>query len=224
MTGLTELLEQAATEPSRLDVPGDLARGHRALRRRRTRWAAGIAAGGLAATGAVAYAGLPAHRASVDTSQPATDPSSSPSSSPSTGPSSLPSTAPGTVQGRFYDVPRPPAGWHVVGQRAQYVMLTRDGSGVTSIDSGFVGQIVVGLTDGKEHFEHQPAVQHDGRTFYVNATKGDPPSEDTATISVRSPDGNWLQIQFPMAPLGVDEMIAYLDGVVVHPGALPALG
>jgi hypothetical protein len=128
------------------------------------------------------------------------------------------------VTGPFYDVPPPPDGWHVVGQRAQYVMLTRDGSGVTSVDSGFIGQIVVGLAEGRDHFENQPSVPYDGRTFYVNADPGDPSSHNTATISVRNPDGNWLQIEFPMARLGVHEMIAYLDGVVVKSGAAPGLG
>jgi hypothetical protein len=103
-------------------------------------------------------------------------------------------------------------------------MIPNDGCGVTSIDSGFIGQIVVGLTEGKDHFENQPSVQYDGRTFYVNSDPSDPSADNTATISVRSQDGNWLQIEFPLAHFGVHEMIAYLDGVVVKSGALPALG
>jgi hypothetical protein len=216
MTELHELLDEAGG-PLQLDatgdITGDLARGRRALRRRRTRWAAGVATGGLVAAAAVTYAALPEHSALVV--RPATDPSTAPTATPT--PTPAPTRA-------FYDVPTPPDGWHVVGQRAQYVMLTRDGSGVTSIDSGFIGQIVIGLTDGKEHFESQPSVQHGGRTFFVNAGQHDTGPVDTATISVRNSDGNWLQAEFPLDRLSVDQMIAYLDGVVVGPGARAALG
>jgi hypothetical protein len=211
MTELHALLDQAAGGPPELDVTGDVVRGRRALRRRRTRWATGVASGGLVAVGAVTYAALPGHSASVV--PPATDPSTAPTTTPTPAPTRT-----------FYDVPPPPDGWHVVGQRAQYVMLTRDGSGVTSIDSGFIGQIVIGLTDGREHLESQPSVQHGGRTFFVNADQHDTGPVDTATISVRNSDGNWLQAEFPLDRLSVDQMIAYLDGVVVGPGARPALG
>ena len=208
MTGLRDLLEHAATEPGEVDVAGDLRRGRRALRRRRTTWAAG-ATGGVLAAGAVAYAGLPLrHHDSVTTVRPAAEPS----------------TSPEMLSGQFYDVPQPPSGWHLVGQRAQYVMLTPNGSGVSSIDTGFIGQIVVMLTDGHEHFEGQPSQQYDGRTFYVNADTSDPSPDNMATISVRDPSGDWLQIQFPTADLSIHDMIAYLDGVVVKSGAQPGLG
>jgi hypothetical protein len=205
MTGLHELLERATTDPVEIDVAGDLRRGHRALNRRRTWWAAGVT-GGLVAAGAVGYGVLPLHQTPATSLQPADGPSSTPTPMP------------------YYDVPTPPAGWHVVGERAQYVMITQDGSGVTSVDSGFIGQIVIGLNQGSNHYENQPSVQYDGRTFYVNADPSNTSPDNTATISVRSSDGNWLQIEFPMAHFGVHEMIAYLDGVVVEAGALPSLG
>lgn len=208
MTGLRDLLDQAATEPQEVDVAGDLRRGRRALTRRRTTWAAGVT-GGVVAAGAVAYASLPwGHHESVTTVRPADGPSAPPE----------------MVTGPFYDVPQPPSGWHLVGQRAQYVMITPDGSGVTSIDTGFIGQIVVMLTDGHEHVENQPSQQYDGRTFYVNADTSDPSPDNMATISVRSQDGNWLQVQFPTADLSIRDMVAYLDGVVVKSGAQPGLG
>ena len=208
MTGLSELLDQAATDPTEIDVAGDLRRGHRALARRRTRWAAGVT-GGLVAAGALAYVDLPlGHHDSVTTLRPADEPSASPT----------------MVTGPYYDVPQPPDGWHVVGQRAQYVMIARDGSGVTSVDSGFIGQIVVMLTEGRDHFEGQPSVQYDGRTFYVNADPSDPSPDNMATISVRDPNGDWLQNQFPVNDFGIHDMIAYLDGVVVKAGAQPGLG
>jgi hypothetical protein len=94
---------------------------------------------------------------------------------------------------------------------------------VTSIDTGFIGQIVISLTDGREHFENQPSVQYDGRTFYVNAS-GDAGPDGMGILSVRSRDGDWLQIQYPRADFTVHEMMAYLDGVVVKDGAQPAFG
>jgi hypothetical protein len=207
MTGLPELLDHAAGDAHEADITADLRRGRRALARRRTWWAAGVT-GGLAVVGAVAAVDLSQSQTDVATPLPADSPS----------------TPPALVTGQFYDVPQPPAGWHEVGQRAQYVMLTRDGSDVTSIDSGFIGQIVVMLTDGKEHFENQPSQQYDGRTFYVNADTSDPSPDNMATISVRDASGDWLQNQFPVNDFGIHEMIAYLDGVVVKSGAQPGLG
>ena len=78
--------------------------------------------------------------------------------------------------------------------------------------------------DGHEHVEGQPSQQYDGRSFYVNADTTDPSPDTMATISVRDPSGDWLQVQFPVADLSVHDMIAYLDGVVVKPGAQPGLG
>jgi hypothetical protein len=223
MPGLHELLEDAVGDPVAVDLAADLRRGRRALARRRTGWAVG-ATGFVVAVGVVGYTAIPHQQDSV-TLQPADGgagsdgPSDGPSKAPSDGPSSGTTTA-----SPFYDVPTPPDGWHVVGERAQYVMLTRDGSGVTSVDTGFIGQIVIGLTDGKEHFESQPSVQHDGRTFYVNAAGEPGPGGEMGTLSVRSVDGNWLQLEFPRADFSVQDMVAYLDGVVVNHGALPAYG
>jgi hypothetical protein len=221
MPGLHELLEDAVTDPVGVDLAADLRRGRRALNRRRTRWAAGVTGTALAA-GALGYGVIPRDQATVAVPRPA---DGGPSAAPTDGgPSSAPTdSAPSTPTMRFYDVPTPPDGWHVVGERAQYVMLTRDGSGVTSIDTGFIGQIVIGLTDGREHFENQPSVQYDGRTFYTNVS-GDAGPGGMGTLSVRSRDGDWLQVQYPLAALSVHDMIAYLDGVVVKDGALPAFG
>jgi hypothetical protein len=204
MTELHDLLERAADDPriTGLEVTADLRRGRRALTRRRTRWASGVT-GGVVAAGVVGYAVVPRHQDAVTTVRPAADPTSDPT----------------VVPMPFYDVPTPPAGWHVVGERAQYVMLTRDGSGVTSVDAGFVGQIVIGLARGKENFDKGPSVEHDGRTFYVNQI-----NDDATILSVRTAQGDWLQSQYPKGAFSVDDMVAYLDGVVVEAAAEPASG
>jgi hypothetical protein len=201
MTEIHELLARAVDDPIDIDTTADLRRGRRALTRRRTRIAAGVT-GGLVAAGAGGYVALPRHQDAATTVSPADG------SSP---------TDP-VVRTTYYDVPQPPAGWHVVGQRAQYVMLSRDAN--RTVDSSFVGQIVVGLTDGHERFDTGSPVQQGGRTVYVN--DGNP---GVTILSVRtSPGGPWLQAQYPNSDLGLDEMVAFLDGVVVGPDAKPAFG
>jgi hypothetical protein len=202
MTDIHDLLGRAVDDPIDVDTTADLRRGRRALNRRRTRMAAGVTGGLVAAVGG-GYVALPQHQNTVTTVSPADGPSS----------------VDAVVQTTYYEVPQPPAGWHVVGDRAQYVMITRDGSGVTSIDGSFVGQLMILLADGHEKFGTGQSVDYDGRTFYVNDV-----NDDSTILSVRTPGGDWLQAQYPKATFTQHEMIAYLDGVVVGPDAKPALG
>jgi hypothetical protein len=205
MTALQDLLEHAASDPTEVDTAADLRRGHLALSRRRTRIAAGVAGitGGLVAAGSVGYAALPRQHDTVIRVSPGDDTA----------------TAPPVTATKYYDVPTPPDGWHVVGERPQYVMLARDGSGVTSVDASFVGQLVIGLADGREGFDTGATVTFDGRTFYVNDR-----NDDATILSVRDPGGDWLQAQYPPASFTVHQMIAYLDHVDVRPAAGPAHG
>jgi hypothetical protein len=211
MPSLHDLLDEAAGVPRPFDTGADLHRGHRAVARRRRRWAAGVA-GCMVSAGAVTLAALPHRSDRVDTLRSADG-----------GPSGPVSSSPGSDEVRleYYDVPPPPTGWHIVGERPQYVMITRDGSGVTTIDSGFVGQIVVMLSPGVKAYDvilDQQSLEFDGRTFYTNGQDGGP---GMTTVSVRTADGNWLQIQYPGADFSVHEMVAYLDGVIVKDGARP---
>jgi hypothetical protein len=203
MTDLHNLLARAVDDPIDVDTTADLRRGRRALNRRRTRVVAGVT-GGLVAAGAWGYVALPRHQNAVTTVSPADGASS---------------TAP-VVHTTYYQVPQPPAGWHVVGERPQYLMISRDGTD-TTVGSSFIGQIIVGLTDGHERFDTGPSVQQGGgRTVYVN--DGNP---GVTILSVRtSPGGPWLQAQYPNADLELKEMVDFLDGVVVGPDAEPALG
>lgn len=199
MTGLHDLLEQAATDPIEVDVAGDLRRGHRALSRRRSHLAVG-ATGSLAILAAVGVSAVPRHAPEV-AAQPADG-----------------STAVAPFQTKYYDVPTPPAGWHVSHERPQYVMLTRDGT-ISRLDD-FAGQLVVIMSDRKENYESATSVQFDGRTVYVNEM-----NDDATILSVRtSPGGNWLQVQYPKDVFPVHDMAAFLCGVGVEPGAEPAFG
>ena len=211
MPSLHELLDEAAGQPRPFDAGADLHRGRRAASRRRRRWGVGVA-GGVVAAGAVTVAALPQGSGRVDTLRPA---GHGPSGTLSPGATS------NDVRLKYYDLPRPPAGWHVVGDRPQYAMITRDGSGVTTIDSGFVGQIVVMLSPGVKAYDaivDQQSLDYDGRTFYSNGPDG---GQGMTTTSVRTADGNWLQVQYPSADFSLADMVAYLDGVVVKPGASP---
>jgi hypothetical protein len=207
MTSLQDLLDEAAGTPRPFDAYADLRRAHRTAVRRRNLWAGGVA-GSVIAVGALGYAVLPDGGDRADTLQPA---------------DGGPSGAAGSdlVQLRYYDVPTPPSGWHVVGDRPQYAMLTRDGSGATTIDSGFVGQIVVMLSPGDKAYDviyQQPTHEYDGRIFYLNGQDG---GQGTNVVSVRTADGTWLQLEYPAADFSLDAMVTYLDGVVVKAGAVP---
>jgi hypothetical protein len=210
MPTLHDLLDEAAGEPSPFDAGADLHRSHRAAARQRMRWAAGVT-GCMITAGAVTLAAMPHGSGGVDTAQPRDGGSSGPT---------IPDTSSEEIHLRYYDVPQPPAGWHIVGERPQYVMITRDGSGVTTVDSGFVGQVVIMLSPGDKAYDvilNQQSMEYDGRTFYTNGPDG----PGMTTASVRTPDGNWLQIQYPSAAFGFPDMVSYLDGVVVKSGAVP---
>jgi len=209
MPSLHDLLDVAAGEPLPFDAGADLRRSRRAAVRRRRRWAAGVT-GGVVTAGAVTFAAMPHGHDRVDTLRPADG-----------GSRGAVEPGPSAVQLTYYDVPAPPTGWHVVGDRPQYVMITRDGSGVTTIDSGFVGQIVVMLSPGDKAYDvilDQQSTEYDGRTFYTN---GDDGGEGMTVASVRTADGNWLQIEYPSADFSFHDMVVYLDGVVVKAGAVP---
>ncbi len=199
MTHLYDLLERSVDHRADVDVEADLRRGRRALRRRRSCIAAGVT-GGLVAAGVVAYVALPPQQDSLRTVRPGDG-----------------ATTSQPVQTTYFDIPPAPSGWHVTGERPQYLMLGRDGT-ESRLDD-FAGQLVVMLSAGREDFDNGPSVDHDGRTFYVNDRNG-----DATILSVRAPGGDWLQAQYPKGAFTQQEMIAFLDGVVVEPGARPGLG
>jgi hypothetical protein len=200
MTTLHDLLEHAAGDSLGLDIDhaGDLRRGHRALTGRRARWAAG-ATGGLAVAGVLGHLAVPGLQDAPTTLQPE---SGSSTSTPSPDPT------------QYYDVPTPPAGWHLVGERPQYALLGRDGSN-SDMDT-FAGHIVLLLVDGAEDFTQPASIQLDGHTVYVNEE-----NSDATILSTRDGSGDWLQVQYPKGDLGVREMAGFLTGTRVKPDASP---
>lgn len=198
MTGLETLLEEAAQYPAEVDVTGDLRRGHRALRRRRTRIAAGLT-GGLIALGAVGVSVLPLSTARDHVVQPTVDPG-----------------AP-LVHTPYYEVPQPPSGWHVEGSRPDFVTLSRDGGANDSNIENFDGKILIQLHafGPGQWFGFGTTTQYDGRTFYDD--QADP---DKAILAVRVAGRGWLRLEYPRSTgFDTQPMIEYLDAVVVLPAA-----
>ena len=195
MTEIQQLLERAVDHPGHVDPGPDLHRGHRALRRRRTRVSGGVA-GGLALLGVVGLVTWPHGHA--------------------TGREVPPVAAAGgpLVHTRYYDVPQPPDGWHVGASTPIAVTLVRDGVPDTH-PTFFNGKVVVIIGARGERLGIGRTTEHAGRTFYDNERNA-----GYSILAVRLDDGRFLQLQYPKrAGFSQPEMIRYLDGVVVNPGA-----
>ncbi len=193
MTGLTTLLEDAATHPETVDVAADVRRGHRALHRRRVRVATGLT-GGLAVVGVVGTATVQ-HLTQTSTVQVADQPS-------------------GPVHTRYFDAPPPPDGWSVAAVGESFLTLARDGAPDPN-PQVFEHKIAVILYSPGQDMSFGSTVRYDGRTFYDNER-----NEGYPILAVQLDDGRWLQLQYPdSVGLEKSQMIAYLDGVVVKPAA-----
>jgi hypothetical protein len=198
MTGLTTLLEDAATHPETVDVTSDVRRGHRALHRRRVRVATGLT-GGLAVLG-VAGTATVHHLTRTSTVQVAAEPS-------------------GPVHTSYFDTPAPPEGWNLAAAGESFLTLARDGA-ADPHPQVFDGKIALILYSPGQDMGFGSTVRYDGRTFYDNERNDGYP-----ILAVQLDDGRWLQLQYPDgAGLEKSQMIAYLDGVVVQPAATGSRG
>jgi hypothetical protein len=212
MNDLNALLERAAgpaTAP--VDADADLTRGRRALsrtrRRRRALGLAGVATAGVVGVGVTRLLdrdGDVVADSPAGTTSPGVDtPWAPPGPDLTAGP---------------YTFPAIPEGWEIQGHRAQVVTIAPVGF-ADQEPLSFPGKLVI------TYDQNQPSgqrVEHDGRTFYVDT------SGDTANIAVRTragePDGE-VSIQYPTSTgWTVDDMVTFLAGVQVGPGAQPGLG
>jgi len=195
MTEIQQLLERAVEHPGHVDPGPDVHRGHRALRRRRTRVAGGVV-GGLALLGVVGSITWPHGHATGREVPPAAGAGGA------------------LVHTRYYDVPQPPDGWQVGTSMPIAVTLVRAGVADTH-PYLFDGKVVVIIGSRGERLGFGPTTEYAGRTFYDNERNA-----DTSILAVRLQDGRFLQLQYPKsAGFSQSEMIRYLDGVVVNPGA-----
>jgi hypothetical protein len=208
MSELHDLLDRATADATGIgvDVESDLRRGHRALTRRRTGWAAGVT-GAVVAVGAAGYTALPqgTHATVV---QPA-------GGSTSAGPRT------DLLHTPYYDVPPAPPGWHLVDGNRFDVVYRKDGDTRTALDADFEQAILVYLQDRSDPVADGPAIDYDGRAFHEWSDGG----AGLESMSVQLDDGDWLRMQYPQSA-GFDsaDMIAFLDAVVVKEGAHAAVG
>lgn len=201
MTDIHDLLEHAVDHPVEVDLTGDLRRGRRALHRRRTRIAAGVT-GGAAVLGFAGVSALPHPAPRVQVLQPAADPGAD------------------LLHTGSYDLAQPPAGWHLAGSDAATVVFRKDGDNepydVHGPVVGLVGAIAIYVEDKSSPFDVGTAIEYDGRTFYHYSGGGGGADQ----LGVQDPAGDWIRMQWPMsAGFDVTDMVAWLDSVVVKPGA-----
>jgi len=200
MSDLQTLLESAVDHWVDVDVAADLRRGRSALRRRRLTLGGGIAAALLVAGGTLSAFGGP--------------------SEPSTAPSHV-TNASATVHAGAFEVPPPPDGWSVWQADSSYVLIAPDGTPPPR-DPGIVvvgGKLgITFMTDANGSPKAGPTIDYDGRTFFYNESTGGP----AAQVGYEVSSGRWLVLQeAPALHWTVRQMIAYLDGVLVTPDAVP---
>jgi hypothetical protein len=209
MNDLNVLLDRAAGPTAApVDPYADLTRGRIALSRTRRRRSAiglaGVAAAGVVGIGIDRVSGhgdLGTERTlASDPTEPATTP-----------------PAPDVTAGP-YTFPALPDGWEVQGARPQVVTIAPVGF-PDQQPLSFPGKLVIGYDQNAPSGQPQ---QRDGRTFWVNG------GGDTVVISARTradePAGE-VTIQYPTSSgWTTDDMITFLAGVHVGPGAQPGLG
>jgi hypothetical protein len=201
MSDLQTLLDGAVDHHVDLDVDADLRRGRSALRRRRLTFVAGVAAAVLVIGGT--FAGLA--RSSVLPLQP-----------------SHSKTA--TVHAGAFVIPPPPDGWSVQAADASLVVIAPDGLPKVdlhdpNLNLPVAGKLVINLVPGGIDSPNRgPTIEFDGRSFFDNERGG----SNTTQVGVREPSGAWLVLQeAPSLQWTVQQMIEYLDAVVVTPDAVP---
>jgi hypothetical protein len=142
-------------------------------------------------------------------------------------------TATTLVHTRYFDVPPPPDGFHVVGSLPGFAAITRDGTvddlyrdTVTSLPQADITQILrvqlYGYAADPWERQQDPslgeALHYDGRTFFHNTTW----DQDVDYVQYQREDGSWLRLQYPkQSHFATQDMVEYLDHVQVNPGAVP---
>jgi hypothetical protein len=197
MTDLETLLERSVDHHVEVDVAADVRRGRSALRRRRLSVGAGAAVVLLVIGGATTRL-VPS---SLRSAQPA-------------------HTATATVPAGAFEIPPPPPGWSVWQATDSDVVIAPDGTPPPDPEVGarVMGKLAISFLDGSlESPASGPTIEYDGRTFYDNETGG-----PATQVGVRVSHSTWLVLQeAPTLHWTVQQMIEYLDGVVVTPRAIP---
>ena len=75
----------------------------------------------------------------------------------------------------------------------------------------------IAIAATREHAGHGTTLRYGGRTFYDNERNAGYP-----VLAVQLDDGTWLTLQYPSgSELRKSQMVDYLDGVTLRPGACP---
>jgi hypothetical protein len=203
MSDLQTLLDGAVDHHVDLDMAADLRRGRSALRRRRFTVTAGVAAAllvlGGTATAIVRPSMLPLRPAHTITA---------------------------TVHAGAFVIPPPPDGWSVQAADASLVVIAPEGLPKVDLSDPalnlrIAGKLSIDLVPGGiDSPKAGPTIEYAGRSFYDTEHGG-----AGTQVGVQEPSGAWLVLQeAPSLHWTVQQMIRYLDAVVVTPDAVPDPG
>ncbi|WP_340537744.1 hypothetical protein [Nocardioides sp. GXZ039] len=208
MPELHDLLHDHAGEVRDTDVAADLRRGHRALTRRRARFAGGTLAACAAATAAVvAWPGdRPDQRpdgAPVATEGPAT-PSATPEQTPPAG----------LLESDFMYYPDLGHGFTAARDEGASIIFTRNGAPAGSL----LDSPTLYMSTPNQPQKFGGTVEYEGRTFY-RQVGADAIRDHMWGISTELPDGWWVTLQVTDdAGLTEREVLDFLHHVEVKKG------
>lgn len=201
--------------PSAEQANADVARGRRALRRRRLFRSAGASAFAVAALAAAVTYG-----ASNGNGSPA-------GTTTATGTTAPAATATRLVayqgeQPKGFTIDKVPAGWEVQGVNAAALTIAPKGLADKNPDS-FVGKIAIMLQSADDHSTPTgTSIQVGGKPGVIN--KSEDPG-NTKNLWVKEPNGAWLLVQIWDASGWSDAAIVEFGaGIHVLPGAVQGRG
>jgi hypothetical protein len=128
-----------------------------------------------------------------------------------------------TVDAGAFEIPTPPDGWGVQAAGTSLVVIAPEGLPKVDLSDPnlnlrLMGKLVIELHGRFDRVDNGPQIHYDGQTFYD--VRSDP---RVRQVSVQEPSGNWLVLQeAPRLSWSLQQMVEYLDAVVVTPDAQPA--
>jgi len=195
-------------------VNADVARGRRALRRRRLFRSAGASAFAVAALAAAITYG-----ASGGNGSPAGTTTASGTSAPAVATQLV---AYQGEQPKGFTIDKVPAGWEVQGVNAAALTIAPKGLADKNPDS-FVGKIAIMLQSADDHSTPTgTSIQVGGKPGVIN-TPEDP--GNSKNLWVKEPNGIWLQVQiWDASGWSQAAIVEFGAGIHVLPGAVQGRG
>ncbi len=199
-----------AAEPSAAEADADLARGRRALRRRRSVRALGTSAFAVAVLAVAATYGNQA--------APATTP-------PDKAPAQVVATRLVAYEGKQpqgFTIDKVPAGWEIQGGGVGHLTIAPQNAADKNPDA-FVNKIAIMLQSKDDH-STPTGTQLDvgGKPGVLNVAQG---SHGGKNLWVKQPDGLWMLVQIWDAHGWTQQdIVEFADGIQVQPGAERGVG